>query len=420
MAADSPLTESAHTSEAQPDRAALAFIFVTVALDMLSVGMIVPVLPGLVKSFLGGDTAHAAKLLGIFGTVWSGMQFLFSPLLGSLSDRFGRRPVILLSNFGTGIDYLLMALAPTLGLLFVGRIISGITSASVPTAMAYIADVTPVAKRAASFGMINAAFGLGFVLGPAFGGALGNVNPRLPFWVAGALSLANALYGMFLLPESLPKELRCPFSWSRANPVGGVKLLKGRPTLSRLAIVIFLGYLTQQVFEVYVLYANYRYHWNDRTVGLSLAAVGICSAVVGAALVKPAVKIIGDRATLLAGLLCGSLGFCVLGWATSGIGFWAGIPIMNLWGLAGPTAQSFMSVEVRPSEQGQLQGALGTLHGVAGLIGPIFFTVVFASAVTATLSQYVLGAPFYLAALLLFGSFLIALGATGAHSRPAA
>ncbi len=392
--------------------AALAFIFVTVALDMLAVGMIVPVLPGLIKSFLGGDTARAARMLGLFGTVWAGMQFLFSPLLGSLSDRFGRRPVILLSNFGTGVDYFLMALAPTLNLLFLGRVVSGITSASIPTAMAYIADVTPVAQRAAGFGMVSAGFGLGFVLGPAFGGILGNVNPRLPFWVAGALSVLNACYGFFVLPESLPKELRGPFSWLRANPIGGIGMLRLRPNLLSLGAVMFLGYLAHQVFEVYVLYAQYRYRWSDQTVGLSLAVVGIFSALVGAVMVKPAVQRFGDRSVMLAGLFFGSVGFAVFGAATQGVVFSAGIPIMNLWGLAGPTAQGLMSRDVGSTEQGQLQGAISALRAIAGLIGPLLFTLVFARAVTGFGGWRLPGAPFYLAAALLFTSMLLAWGVT--------
>ena len=395
-----------------PSKAALAFIFVTVALDMLAVGMIVPVLPGLVKSFLGGDSAQAAKMLGVFGTVWSLMQFLFSPLLGSLSDRFGRRPVILLSNFGTGVDYFVMALAPTLNILFLGRVISGVTSASIPTAMAYIADVTPIAQRAAGFGMVSAAFGLGFVLGPAFGGMLGNVSPRLPFWVAGALSLANALYGLLVLPESLPRASRGRFSWFRANPAGGIGMLRLRPNLLALGAVMFLGYLAHQVFEVYVLYAQYRYRWDDRAVGLSLAAVGIFSALVGAAMVKPVVDRLGDRVTMLAGLLFGSLGFAIFGVASNGTAFLFGIPVMNLWGLAGPTAQGLMSRDVGPAEQGQLQGAISALRGIAGLIGPILFTFVFARFITGIAGWRVPGAPFYLAAALLFGSLLLALRVT--------
>ncbi|MGZ3461771.1 MAG: MFS transporter, partial [Archangium sp.] len=223
-----------------PRRAALVFIFVTVLLDILAMGMIIPVLPKIVLGFLNGDTARAAEVFGLFSTVWALMQFVFSPVLGALSDRHGRRPVILLSNFGLGLDYILMALAPSLSWLFAGRVISGITSASISTASAYIADVTPPEKRAASFGMIGAAFGVGFVLGPALGGVLGNMNPRLPFWVSAALSLANAMYGLFVLPESLPPERRMAFQWRRANPVGALTLLRSNREVLGLASVHFL------------------------------------------------------------------------------------------------------------------------------------------------------------------------------------
>ncbi|MDQ1450845.1 MAG: transporter, family, tetracycline resistance protein, partial [Acidobacteriaceae bacterium] len=243
----------------QGRRAAAAFIFVTITLDMLAMGMIAPVLPQLITSFMGNNTASGAEMFGIFGTVWAVMQFGFSPLLGSLSDRFGRRPVVLLSNFGLGVDYLVMAMAPTLAWLFVGRVVSGITSASIPTAMAYIADVTDPKKRAEAFGMVSAAFGLGFVLGPALGGVLGNVSPRLPFWVAGGMSLLNAMYGLFVLPESLPREHRGIFSWKQANPLGSLTLLRRHRELFGMGCVLLLSYLTQQsLVNTWVLYTDYR------------------------------------------------------------------------------------------------------------------------------------------------------------------
>jgi DHA1 family tetracycline resistance protein-like MFS transporter len=216
-------------------RAAIAFIFITILLDMLALGMIIPVLPKLIESFMGGDTASAAKIYGIFGTVWAFMQFVSMPVMGALSDRFGRRPVILLSNLGLGLDYILMALAPSLRWLFVGRVISGVTAASVSTAMAYVADVTPTERRAAGFGMMGVAFGAGFVLGPAIGGILGSVDPRLPFWAAAVASLANAAYGFLILPESLPPERRRAFEWRRANPLGSLRLLRSHPQLKGLA-----------------------------------------------------------------------------------------------------------------------------------------------------------------------------------------
>ena len=222
-------------------RAALGFIFITIVLDMFALGLVIPVLPHLVEDFMGGDTAGAAMVYGVFGTVWALMQFLSMPVMGALSDRFGRRRVILLSNLGLGLDYVLMALAPNLAWLFVGRIVSGITAASISTGMAYVADVTPAPQRAAAFGRVGVAFGLGFVLGPALGGLLGSVDPRLPFWVAAGLSLANAAYGVFVLPESLPAERRRPFEWRRANPLGSLALLRTRRELAGLAGVMFLS-----------------------------------------------------------------------------------------------------------------------------------------------------------------------------------
>ena len=390
-------------------KSTVAFIFVTVALDMLAVGMIAPVLPGLVNRFLGGNTSQAAQMYGLFATAWGVMQFLCSPILGALSDRYGRRPVILLSNFGLGLDYFVMALAPSLPWLFVGRVFSGATSASIPTAMAYIADVTPPEKRASAFGMVSAAFGLGFILGPAFGGMLGHYNPRLPFWVAGALSLLNACYGLFVLPESLPPERRAPFSWKRANPIGSLKLLNSNRELLILAATMLLGYLAQQALpSVWVLYSQYRYRWDDRLVGISLAVVGFTSALVGAGLVRPITKAIGDQASLNIGLLCGAIGFACYGIAATPPLFWLGIPIMSLWGLAGPVAQGMMTRYVSPSEQGQLQGAINSMRSATGLIGPAIFTFTFAFAIKPGTPLDLPGAPFLLSALLLLISLVFA------------
>ncbi len=390
-------------------KSAVAFIFVTVALDMLAVGMIAPVLPGLVNQFLGGNTSQAAEMYGLFGTAWGIMQFFVSPILGSLSDRFGRRPVILLSNLGLGLDYFVMALAPTLPWLFVGRVISGATSASIPTAFAYIADVTPPEKRAGSFGLISAAFGLGFIVGPAFGGLLGHYNPRLPFWIAGALSLLNACYGLFVLPESLPLDRRAPFSWKRANPVGSLKLLSTSKELLILAVTLFLGYLAQQVLpSIWVLYSQYRFQWDDRMVGISLAAVGLGSAIVGAALTKPITKRLGDRISLYVGLVFGTLGFLCYGLAEVPWLFWAGIPVMGLWSLAGPVAQGLMTRRVAPNAQGQLQGAITGLRSITGLVGPALFTFSFSAAIKPENTVHIPGMPFFLSAGLLFISLLLA------------
>jgi DHA1 family tetracycline resistance protein-like MFS transporter len=395
-------------------RAALAFIFITIVLDMFALGMIVPVLPHLIEDFLGGDTAGAAKVYGVFGTVWALMQFFAMPIVGALSDRFGRRKVILLSNFGLGLDYVLMALAPNLAWLFVGRVISGITAASVSTGMAYIADVTPPEKRAAAFGRVGIAFGLGFVLGPALGGLLGSVDPRLPFWVAAGLSLANAMYGLFILPESLPPEKRRAFEWRRANPLGSLKLLRSHSELSGLAVVVFLSNLAHAALPAtFVLYAGYRYGWDARDVGFVLAAVGICSAVVQGALVGAAVRRLGERRVLLTGLACGAIGFFAYGLAPTGALFLAAVPVVALWGLASPAAQGLMTRHIGPTEQGALQGAAGSVMGIATMIGPWLFASTFAYFIGEGTRWHVPGASFMLASVLLGLGVLVAARATG-------
>ncbi len=392
---------------------AVAFIFMTVVLDMLALGMIMPVLPRLIESFLHGDASSAATMLGVFGTTFAAMQFVFSPVLGSVSDRFGRRPVVLLSNFGMGADYLLMAWAPALPWLLVGRIISGLTASSIPTAMAYMADVTPAEKRAAAFGMLNAAFGVGFVLGPALGGLLGQVNPRLPFLAAGGLSLVNGMYGLFVLPESLKKENRSAFSWKRANPVGSLVMLARTSSMLKLSGLLLLGYLAQQVLQnVYVLYADYRYHWTNRTVGLSLGVVGVFTILYGAFLVRPAVKRFGERKAILFGYAAGAVGYTLMGGSKTGWLVWASIPVLNLMQLAWPSIQGLMSKNAGAHEQGQLQGAIHGIRGAAGIVGPTMFTLIFAKAVGERAVVQLPGLPFFVAAGLLVVGLPVAWVAT--------
>jgi MFS transporter, DHA1 family, tetracycline resistance protein len=398
-----------------PRRAAFAFVFVTVLLDMLAIGIIIPVLPKLVVDFVGGDSVEGARVYGLFGTVWALMQFAFSPVQGALSDRFGRRPVILISNFGLGLDYVVMALAPSLSWLFLGRVISGITAASISTSYAYIADVTPADKRAARFGLLGAAFGMGFVLGPALGGFTGAVDPRLPFWIAAGLSLTNALYGFFVLPESLPPERRSAFAWRRANPVGALMLLRSQAALIGLASVNFLGNLAHAALpSVSVLYMMYRYGWDERTVGLTMAGVGIAAIVVQGGVIGPAVKRFGERRALVAGLGFGAAGFAVFGLAPTGPMFWCGIPLMALWGLANPSSQGLMSRRIGAHQQGQLQGANASLMGVANLIGPGLFTLTFALAIGAAKDWGLPGAPYLVAAMLLMLAIVVALRVTKA------
>jgi DHA1 family tetracycline resistance protein-like MFS transporter len=397
--------------------AAFVFIFATVLLDMLAIGIVIPVLPKLVVDFVGGDTQQAAKIFGVFGTAWALMQFLFSPFQGSLSDRFGRRPVILISNFGVGLDYVLMALAPTLGWLLVGRVISGITAASISTAYAYVADVTPQDKRAARFGLLGAAFGAGFVLGPALGGFAGSISPRLPFWIAAGLSLANACYGLLVLPESLPRSRRAGFRWRRANPFGALALLRSHAELFGLAFVNFLGNLAHAVLpSISVLYMLYRYGSNERIVGLTLAGVGFASIIVQGAVVGPVTQRIGERAALMLGLAFGVAGFLVFALAKTDAEFWIGIPLLALWGLESPACMALMSRLVGGSEQGRLQGANSSVTGIANLFGPALFTQTFAFAIGAGRDWQLPGAPFLIATLLLALAGILALWVT--RTRP--
>ena len=385
---------------------------------MLAIGLIAPVLPTLVLNFVGGETTSAAKWFGIFGTVFALMQFFASPVVGVLSDRFGRRPIILLSNFGLGIDYVLMAMAPTLGWLFVGRVISGITAASISTAMAYISDVVEPEKRAAAFGTIGAAFGLGFVLGPALGGLLGNADPRLPFWVAAGLSLANATYGFFFVPESLPPERRRAFSFRRANPVGSLVLLRSHPELFRLATIQFFGYVAHEVFEVWALYTIFRYTWREGTIGLSLAIAGACAVIISAGVVRPMVNRFGERRTFYLGQLFGGIGMLMAGLSRNGRFFLASIPVMMLWSISGPAAQGMMTRRVSASEQGELQGAVSSLRSLALIIGPTLFTFTFAFFIDEQRGWNAPGAPWFLAGALLFVAMFMALRVPKLQTSP--
>jgi DHA1 family tetracycline resistance protein-like MFS transporter len=386
-------------------RRALALIFCTVTLDTLALGLIIPVLPRLVLDFEGGDTAHAAQIVGLFSTAWAVMQFIFSPLLGVLSDRYGRRPVILISCLGLGLDYVFMAVAPSLTLLFIGRLVSGVTAATIHTSFAYIADVTPEKERARAFGLVGVAFGLGFVMGPALGGLLASAEPRLPFWLSAVACLLNAGFGWFVLPESLPPERRMAFDWKRANPVGAFRLLATHRELLGMAAVGFLGQLAHQVLPaVTVLYMGYRYGWGEAYVGLTMALVGVCSAIVQGLLVGPIVARLGERRTLVLGLLCGAIGMAIYGLAPTGPLFLIGVPVMSFWGLSGPAMMQMMSRLVSPSEQGQLYGANSSLASVAALGGPALFTAAFS-----LLLGPLPGAAFDLAAVILVAALGVAI-----------
>lgn len=388
--------------------AATSFVFVTVTLDMLTFGMIGPVLPKLIAGFVGGNMASAAAVIGIFATVWAAMQFFMSPLLGMISDRVGRRPVILLSNAVGVVDYAIMALAPNLTWLFAGRVLSGMASANMTAASAYIADVTPPEGRAKAFGLIGSAFGLGFILGPAIGGLVGNVNPRLTFWAAALVCLLNTLYGVFVLPESLSPKNRTPrLQWKRANPIGSLKLLRSHHELWGLTWVNFIGYLAHEVFpNVWVIYCIAVFGWSTGTIGFTLAMAGIITAINQATLVGPIVAKFGERRAMLASLALAVIGLAMLG-TSNGVIFIIAIVVICL-PMYNATSQALMTRHVSAAEQGELQGALGSIRGISMLLGPGLFAFTFAQFIGPWRNLGIPGAPWYLAAVLYTAAFVLA------------
>jgi DHA1 family tetracycline resistance protein-like MFS transporter len=391
-------------------RMAVAFILVTAALDIVAMGLVIPVLPALIEEF-AGSSASAGVWNGLLVALWAGAQFLASPVIGSLSDRYGRRPVILISVAGMAADWLMMALAPNLWWLVVGRLIGGITSSSFTTVFAYMADVTAPAERARAYGWIGAAFAGGFVLGPFLGGVLGEVSPRMPFWAAAGMSALAFLYGLFILPESLAPEKRMAFSWRRANPFGALRLLGRHPELTRLAIVNFLLYFAHHVFSaVFVLYAGHRYGWTPFQVGLLLALAGVLDMLVQGVLTGPMAERFGDRATMIFGLFAGSLGIAAMGLAPDGLTFTLALLPNALWGLAMPTLQSLMTKRVSESEQGQLQGANNSVGSIAGVASPLFFGTVYAMSVGENATLPHIGTAFFIAAGVLFAGAVIGWG----------
>jgi DHA1 family tetracycline resistance protein-like MFS transporter len=390
----------------------MAFILVTAVLDILAMGLVIPVLPPLIEAFTG-STADAGLWNGLLVALWAAMQFLASPVIGSLSDRFGRRPVILVSVAGMTIDWMLMALAPNLWWLAVGRMIGGVTSSSFTTIYAYVADVTEPAGRARAFGLVGAAFS-GFVLGPFLGGVLGEISPRAPFWAAAAMSAAAFAYGLLVLPESLKPESRTPFSWARANPFGAFALLRSRSGLMGLASVNFLLYFAHHVFSaVFVLYAGHRYGWTPFQVGLLLAFVGALDMAVQGALTGPVVRRLGEWRTLILGLGAGAAGLLAMGLAPTSLAFVLAMLPNALWGLAMPTIQSLMTARVGEAEQGQLQGANNSLASVAGVASPLFFGAVYGLTAGEAAPIPFIGTAFLIAAAVLAGAAVTALA-----SRP--
>ncbi|HEX4197610.1 MAG TPA: MFS transporter [Caulobacteraceae bacterium] len=347
-------------------------------MNTVSMGVIIPVFPTLVKQLGHVGDARGAQVMGLFGATWAAMSLIFAPIFGNLSDRFGRRPVLLVSMFGLAFDYVIMAVAPNLAWLFIGRVISGVTASSGSAAGAYVADISTEDDRARNFGRFQAAANAGILLGPALGGFVGAWNPRAPFWVAAGLALANGLYGLFIVPESLSHERRAPFRWSRANPIGAAGLLMSKKGLLGLASIYFLAQLSNQTFSVFQFYTHFRYGWGPFQVGLLLMVLGAGGILVSSSIAGAAAKRLGERGAVLAGTSLALLGFVVAGLAANELWFWGSMLVFIVSGIAFPSLASLLSNRVGVDQQGQLQGAQSILFGLTGLVGPVIFSDIFA------------------------------------------
>lgn len=379
-----------------PRKPALVFVFITLFLDVLGIGLVVPILPKLVENLAGGGVDSASFVFGWMVGLYALMQFLFAPVIGSLSDRFGRRPVILLSLFGSGLDYFLLAWSPTLPWFFLGRLVSGISGANYSAAAAYIADVSPPEKRAASFGIIGAAFGLGFIFGPALGGWLGHFGLRVPFYAAGTLTLINWLYGYLILPESLKPENRRAFSLKRSNPIGALLELKKQRLVLGLSISYFISSIAHQVYpSIWVLYTGYRYDWGTKQTGFSLALVGLMAAIVQGGLTRKIIPKLGERRAAVGGLVIMAIALTGYGLATQGWMIYGIIIFGSLSGIAVPAIQGMISRTVGDNEQGGIQGSLTSLQSVAGAIGPLVASGIFGYFISEKAPVLIPGAAFF-------------------------
>jgi DHA1 family tetracycline resistance protein-like MFS transporter len=413
---ESDMTAPSH-SDVMPkkrDTTGFIFVFITITLDMLALGLIVPVLPNFLKEMTGGDVGEAAHMIGVFGFFWALMQFISMPIMGALSDQIGRKPILLISNFGQALSNLMTAFAPGFWLLLLSRILSGAVSAVGSTANAYVADTEPKETRAQKFGMLGAAFGLGFILGPAIGGYLGGINLRLPFFVAAGLCALNGLFGLVMLKESLKPENRRPFRWSSANPIGSIHFLGSNPKILKLTFIRALCDFAQVVYPAtFVLYGFYRYGWESDVAGLTLGLVGLSSMIVQAGLVGPIIRRLGEVSTLILGLFLGALGYGLYAWAPNQYILWASVPIASLAGIYGAAVQSLLTRQIGPEEQGRLQGAVGAVQAATNMVGPLVFTAIFAWSIAPVRDPSLPGLALSLAAFCL----LIATGiaATGAR-----
>ena len=393
-----------------PNRsAAISFIFITLLIDVTGVGLIIPVVPGLIEQLIHGTISDASRYSGALAFAYAIMQFLFAPLLGNLSDKYGRRPVLLLSLLGLGIDYIFLALAPSIGWLFVGRIIAGFAGASFTTATAYIADISTPQNRAQNFGMVGAAFGLGFILGPVIGGLLGEYGVRVPFIVAACLSLINCLYGYFVLPESLAIENRREFQWKRANPIGSLKQLQKYPAVGGLILSYFLIYLAANAVQsTWSFFGIKQFNWTPRTIGISLGLVGLLVGAVQGGLIRIVNPWLGNKKSVYAGLALYALGLFLFSAATQSWMMFLFLVPYCLGGICGPALQSIISGQVPANEQGELQGGLTSVMSVTNIIGPLLMTGLFSYFTKPTAPVHFAGAAFFLGGIFMTISLLFA------------
>lgn len=407
----SPMDTSRQHDASQeiPNSSGFLFVFITITLDMLALGLIVPVLPNLLKDMTGGNVSEAARMIGVFGFFWALMQFICMPIMGGLSDQFGRKPILLISNFGQALSNLMTAFAPGFWVLLLSRIVSGAVSAVGSTANAYVADTEPKETRAQKFGMLGAAFGLGFILGPAIGGYLGRIELRLPFFVAAGLCTLNGLFGLIMLKESLKPENRRPFRWLSANPIGSIQFLGSNPKILKLAIIRGLCDFAQVVYpSTFVLYGFYRYGWESDVAGLTLGLVGLCSMIVQAGLVGRIIRRIGEVSTLILGLVLGAFGYALYAWAPNQYVLWASVPVASLGGLYGAAIQSLLTRQIGLDEQGRLQGAVGAVQAATSMVGPIIFTTIFGWSIASVRDPSLPGLALSLAAFCLMIATAIA------------
>lgn len=398
---------------------AIVFIFATLLIDVIGIGIIIPVMPKLIEELIQGDLSKASQYNGWLIFTYAFMQFICSPILGGLSDRFGRRPVLLISLLGLGLDYIVLAQAPNITWLFIGRAIAGIGGASFTTASAYIADISTPEKRSQNFGMIGVAFGLGFIIGPVIGGISADWGARAPFWIAASLSLINFLYGYFVLPESLAVKNRRRFEWKRANPVGSLLNLKKYPVITSLVLTLFLVQLAAHAVQsTWSFYTMFKFKWTETMVGYSLGVVGLLIAVVQGLLIRIVIPKLGQAYSVFFGLVLYAVGMLLFGFATEGWMMFAILFIYCTGGIAGPALQGIISSQVKPSEQGELQGGLTSLMSVTSIIGPLIMNNLFATFSKKSAPVFFPGMPYVVAACLIGISILLALPFLKANKTP--